>query len=529
MEFFEFKHIFDYSANEVLSDNKSNTLRQTIKEELLVLEIPPLVVDEVIDSEELDVVISNYIYNYTQYIIYNANKPAFPSQNIMNILLEKYNTQEEKNLSRKQIEKILNYVKLLGNRIDQSLLNQSEVDEMVSLNIIKKIAVVFNSKFITIVMVVIMTILIAIISICLKSIKKAINWCSKITILDGVFLIIASFVEVRLLIMYFNSQGLIDSLAISIVENGFQNMLVYGIALIVIGIVFMSISGILLKKEQNNKSKPLSHSIEREPKKAVIKENEVLQAITDEKKEVVEKPKEELKNNNQETKEKHEEPKKEEKVDNNQNKNQENNKQPEQKQDNKSEIKPENNNQNKHEEPKKEQNNNQKPEEKPKEEPKNNNQNNNNKENKQPEQKQDNKPEIKVENNKQNNQEESKKNQNNNQNNNNNKQNKLKNIKDETKIVPAVEEPKEEVKEDKPKFIELEKVSEEEVKSEKEPDTTKYSEISDKKDTEPVKDNKIQAKPLNTAQLNITFPKIGKPIEPEPNKQQDDDEDIELL
>ena len=40
-----------------------NTLRETIKKELLALEVSPLVVDKVIDSEELDILISNYMYN----------------------------------------------------------------------------------------------------------------------------------------------------------------------------------------------------------------------------------------------------------------------------------------------------------------------------------------------------------------------------------------------------------------------------------------------------------------------------------
>lgn len=247
-------NIFDYSSRDIISDSQNSTLRKTITNELLAMDIPPLVVDEVIDSPELDILISDYIYEYSRYILYNENKPVFPSDGILNVLIDKYKTQQYKDLSEKQKEKALQYIKLLGNDVDQGILEKSEIDEMISLKIIKQIAMVFASQFMPTVLCIVIITLIAIISICLGSIKKAINWCSKITILNGLLLIIASFVEVRVLIMYFNNQGLIDSLIISIVENGFQNMLIYGVILIIVGLLFMTISAILLKKENKNKN-----------------------------------------------------------------------------------------------------------------------------------------------------------------------------------------------------------------------------------------------------------------------------------
>ena len=291
-------NIFDYSSRDIISDSQNSTLRKTITNEMLAMDIPALVVDEVIDSPELDILISDYIYEYSKYVLYNENKPVFPSDNILSILMDKYQTQQHKSLSEKQKEKALQYIKLLGNNIDQGILEKSEIDEMISLNIIKQIAIIFASQFMPVVLGIVIITLIAIISICLGSIKKAINWCSKMIILNGLLLIIASFVEVRVLIMYFNNQGLIDSLIISIVENGFQNMLIYGVVLIIVGILFMAISAILLKKENknikmidasekqiNNSEKQLDASekqIDNSEKiinKPKIKSNEILQEI----------------------------------------------------------------------------------------------------------------------------------------------------------------------------------------------------------------------------------------------------------
>ncbi len=277
-------NIFDYSSRDIISDSQNSTLRKTITNEMLAMDIPALVVDEVIDSPELDILISDYIYEYSKYVLYNENKPVFPSDNILSILMDKYQTQQHKSLSEKQKEKALQYIELLGNNIDQGILEKSEIDEMISLNIIKQIAIIFASQFMPVVLGIVIITLLAIISICLGSIKKAINWCSKMIILNGLLLIIASFVEVRVLIMYFNNQGLIDSLIISIVENGFQNMLIYGAILIIVGILFMTISAILLKKENKNikmidaSEKQIDNS-EKIINKPKIKSTEILQEI----------------------------------------------------------------------------------------------------------------------------------------------------------------------------------------------------------------------------------------------------------
>ena len=102
-------------------------------------------------------------------------------------------------------------------------------------------------------------------------------------------------------------------------------------------------------------------------------------------------------------------------------------------------------------------------------------------------------------------------------------------IKDEIKIIPVAEEDKETVSEDNSKFIELERVSEEETDTEPEINTTKYSEISDEKTEEPVKEENIQIKPLNTMQINLVSPKKGESTEVDVSKIQEDEEEIELL
>ena len=46
-------NIFDYPIRDVIASEKSETLRQTITKEMFEMDVPALVVDEVIDSNEL--------------------------------------------------------------------------------------------------------------------------------------------------------------------------------------------------------------------------------------------------------------------------------------------------------------------------------------------------------------------------------------------------------------------------------------------------------------------------------------------
>lgn len=249
-------NIFDYSSQEV-ENNKGKTLRQTIQEDLLKMDIPVLVTDAVLDSSETNKMISDYIYNYSHYVLFNEKKPSLPKDSIVTNVENKYMSIEGKGLSPKQKENVSNYVSTMGNKVDKNIFDKAEVSEVVKLDIIKKIAQMFNAEYIVYAFGIIVLLLFVIISLCLGSIKKAINWCGKSIILDGVLLIILSFVEVKFLIMYFNSQGLVDNFAILVIEQGFKNMLLYGGILIVIGLILVSISAIMLKKEKSRESKAL--------------------------------------------------------------------------------------------------------------------------------------------------------------------------------------------------------------------------------------------------------------------------------
>lgn len=282
-------NIFDYKSEE--AGNDSSTIRQQIEKEMLTMDVPTLVTDSVLDSSEVNDMISKYTYDYSHYVFLDESKPIFPTSKILSLIEDKYATLEGKTLSQNQRLNITKYVKSLGEKIDKNLFDTGELNEVVSLNAVKTGLVALNSEYIVDALIVFIVVLFIIICLCLGSIKKAINWCGKAISLDGLLLIILSFVEVKLLIAYFNSQGLLDNLAILVVEKGFQNLLIYGGVLIAIGLVFIIISAILLRKEKKKKS---TNMLEK------VIEDEVEKVKTDNKQEMIAPKKEEIGNNDKE-------------------------------------------------------------------------------------------------------------------------------------------------------------------------------------------------------------------------------------
>lgn len=255
-------NVFDYKAEE--TGNNSSTIRQQIEKEMLDMDVPALVTDSVLDSSEIRDIISKYIYNYSHYVFLDQYKPVFPTSKILSLVEDKYATLQGKTLSQNQRVNITKYINSLGEKIDKTLFDTGELNEVVSLDAIKTGAVALNSVYILYALVIAIVVLFIIICLCLGSIKKAINWCGKAILLDGFLLIILSFVEVKLLIAYFNSQGLLDNLAILVVEKGFQNLLIYGGILITIGVLFIIISAVLLRKEKKNKSNDMLERVIKE-------------------------------------------------------------------------------------------------------------------------------------------------------------------------------------------------------------------------------------------------------------------------
>ena len=69
-EYVKSARVFDSESYEILSKGSSKTLRSSIQEDLIEFGISYEVTNDILDSDEMNTVLSTYIYDYYRYSIY---------------------------------------------------------------------------------------------------------------------------------------------------------------------------------------------------------------------------------------------------------------------------------------------------------------------------------------------------------------------------------------------------------------------------------------------------------------------------
>ncbi len=247
-------NIFDCSSYEILPRKDASTLREAIGKDLFEIGIPRLVVDDILDSDEVHKIITDYTYGYIRYIIYNESKPVFATNDFIKVVENKYYLSEKKGLSEEQKTEVTKYVIEFAMKLDKGTFDKSELNEIVNIDTVRLLLTSVSSKLALIILSCVLLLMLVLVSICLRSLIQGIRWCAKAVLVDGVILIITSLLEVRVLIMFVNSKGMVDSLFISVIENQFGSLVACGIGFIILGVIFLIITGILLKKQKRKNS-----------------------------------------------------------------------------------------------------------------------------------------------------------------------------------------------------------------------------------------------------------------------------------
>ncbi len=247
-------NIFDCSSYEVLPRKDASTLREAIGKDLFEIGIPRLVVDDILDSDEVHKIITDYTYGYVRYVVYNESKPMFSTDDFVKVVENKYFLSTKKRLSEDQKTEVTKYVIEFSAKLDKGTFDKSELNEIVNIDTIRVLLTSVSSKLAIIVLSLVLLFMLVLVSICLLNIVKGIRWCAKAILVDGILLIVTSLLEVRVLIMFINSKGIVDSLLISVIENQFGNLIICGAIFIIVGVIFLIITGVLLKKQHNKNS-----------------------------------------------------------------------------------------------------------------------------------------------------------------------------------------------------------------------------------------------------------------------------------
>lgn len=254
-------NVFDCSSEDTASSKGGGTLRNTIEKELFEFDVPKLVTDEILDSSEMHKIMTDYIYYYSDYLINNGNKPKFPRDDFIKIIEDKYYSSQNKGFSDEQRVKITAYVNTLAEKVDNAIVDNAEINELINIDSLRTVLTFMNSPYILFILSAILVVLLIAMCICLGNIVRGIRWAAKAVLVDGIVLIIASILEVRLLIMNINSKGIIDNLLISAVDHEVSNLLVYGVVFIILGVICLIMTGVVLRIQSKKTSKQILDNV----------------------------------------------------------------------------------------------------------------------------------------------------------------------------------------------------------------------------------------------------------------------------
>jgi len=194
--------------------------------------------------------------------LYNKGAPSLDNDEIVNIFNNEYKSTTGDDLSDIQVKKLKEYVSSTEMKLDDSVPSVGDLQgygvDIYNLRLVNDFV---SSDYMLIVFGVFVLSFYTLIAICLWSKLRAFKWIGIVSMIDGFVLIISSFLEVRLLSMFINKNGIFENLAITVASKNFGSLLLAGIVLIVVGIVFLIICALLMKKEHKVDSDKLLDSV----------------------------------------------------------------------------------------------------------------------------------------------------------------------------------------------------------------------------------------------------------------------------
>lgn len=258
-----YNYVIDTNVFTSPSNNgERNSLKQGIVSDLKKFDIPASVTVKTLESNNISRVISRYAYDYTRYVLYNKGAPSLDNDEIVNIFNNEYKSTTGDDLSDIQVKKLKEYVSSTEMKLDDSVPSVGDLQgygvDIYNLRLVNDFV---SSDYMLIVFGVFVLSFYTLIAICLWSKLRAFKWIGIVSMIDGFVLIISSFLEVRLLSMFINKNGIFENLAITVASKNFGSLLLAGIVLIVVGIVFLIICALLMKKEHKVDSDKLLDSV----------------------------------------------------------------------------------------------------------------------------------------------------------------------------------------------------------------------------------------------------------------------------
>ena len=247
--------IFGIEQSEILQSNNNNTFGTQISYDLLELGISEDITSNILKSDGLDRIISEYVYDYVHYVLFYEEMPVLSSEEIIKVIDSEGLKLISGEISNEQDMIINNYIVDLVDKINNEVpANQELINMGYDVDLVKMICSISFSVQAFVLIIVCLVLMILLVGLCLYNLSKTIRTISIPILLVGIILVIGSMIEVKVMNMLVNGEGIVETIILKIVNESFKDLFVYGLALLVVGIIFLVIAIILGRNSSNKKS-----------------------------------------------------------------------------------------------------------------------------------------------------------------------------------------------------------------------------------------------------------------------------------
>jgi len=244
--------------------NEEKTIKYIISNELSERGISKKQTNQILESESLDNLISKYVYNYTEYILFSKEKPSIKENELKTIFLEEINQNQ---INQKEIDE---YLALLTSKINESTPSIYELETMgYDINEVRLGFAYIHSMEGLVIVIAALTLTLILIGTINWNKQKAIRIVSIPTIIIGLILTMISLMEVNFMSKIINSEGIIDGMILMVVNESLKDLLTYGIILLAVGVILLVVTTILIKKGKNKPQEVKVEKVENNVKESL--------------------------------------------------------------------------------------------------------------------------------------------------------------------------------------------------------------------------------------------------------------------
>lgn len=243
------------SNEEIFQTNDNNTIKEEISNDLFELGISREITNDILKSDGLDQIISKYVCDYIKYILFYRQMPILSSNQIIEAIDSEGVKLKRGEITPKESKIIDDYITDTVLKVNNQMPTNQDIANMgYDVELIKITSCIIFSKEIIAVIIMCLVLMILLIRLCCYSTRNAIRTASTSILFTGIIIVVISMIEVKFMNMLINGDGIVEGMILKITNETFKDLFVYGISLIVIGIILLIIIAIFVKKPKKEKN-----------------------------------------------------------------------------------------------------------------------------------------------------------------------------------------------------------------------------------------------------------------------------------